>query len=155
MVNYFKKEAELNGVDIYLNTAFQKLEKNENNYKIVTSNGEFLTNKAVFALGYKNKEYFNIDLEIEKRQLFVLDLNLKKEQLNIPHTILKFNNGIIFYFLKKFDNGYKIVLGQEELFEHNLNPKPEDYFENLIKMNLSNNLFFLKKCKSGKNFMGF
>lgn len=156
LVNYFKKEAELNGIEIYSNTEFQKLEKNENDYRIITSNGEFLAKKVIFALGYKNKEYFNLEeLEVEKRQLFVLDINLKEEQLNIPHTIFKFNDGIIFYFLKKFNNGYKIVLGQEEIFKHNNEPVAENYFDDLIKMGLDKHLPFLRNAKLEKILWGF
>lgn len=156
LVNYFKKEAELNGVQIYSNTEFKKIEKNENNYKIITSNGEFLAQKIIFALGYKNKEYFNLEeLEVEKRQLFVLGLDLKEEQFKIPHTIFKFNNGIIFYFLKKFDDGYKIILGQEEIFEHNEEPVPENYFDDLMNMGLSESLPFLKNTKLEKILWGF
>lgn len=156
LVGYFKKQAEQNGVEIFNSHIFQKIEKENDFYKIITNQGEFLTKKAVFALGYKNKEYFNIDdLEIEKRQLFVLDLEVKSEQINIPHTIFKFKNGIIFYFIKKFDNGYKIVLGQEEIFEHNLEPKAEDYFNDLLNMGLDDVLPFLKMAKVEKILWGF
>ncbi|MCX7589983.1 MAG: NAD(P)-binding domain-containing protein [Patescibacteria group bacterium] len=155
LVDYFKDQAKLNRVEIFSETEFKKIEKFDNDYKIITSNGDFLSSKVIFAMGYKNKEYFNIDLEVEKRQLFVLDLELKLEQLQIPHTIFKFNDGIIFYFLKKFDDGYKLVLGQEEIFEHNLNPEPENYFDDLLNMGLVNVLPFLKNTKVKKILWGF
>jgi glycine/D-amino acid oxidase-like deaminating enzyme len=156
LVEYFKNAAQINGVKIYSNTEFQKIEKENGIYKIITNQGEFFGERVIFALGHKNKEYFNLEnIEIEKRQLFVLDLNLSPEQINLPHPILKFGSGIIFYFVKKFENGYKLVLGQEEIFEHNLNPEPENYFQNLIQMGLDEILPFLKNVQIEKILWGF
>ncbi len=106
-------------------------------------------------MGYKNKEYFNVPIEIEKRQLFVLDLRLNENQLKLPHTIIKFKNGIIYYFVKKFDEGYKLILGQEDIFEHSLTPEPENYFEELLNMGLGEILPFLKEAKVEKILWGY
>ena len=155
LINYFKKVAEENGVEIFNSTEFQKIEKAGENYKVITNKGEFLADKVIIAMGYKNKEYFDVPVEIEKRQLFVLNLEVKEEQLKIPHTIIKFKEGIIYYFLKKFDYGYRIVLGQEEIVEHSLEPKPENYFNDLISMGLGDVLPFLKKAEVEKILWGY
>ncbi|GIW67634.1 MAG: hypothetical protein KatS3mg096_502 [Candidatus Parcubacteria bacterium] len=155
LVNYFKKVAKENGVEIFNSTEFQKIEKDGEIYKIITNNGEFLADKVIFAMGYKNKEYLDVPIEIEKRQLFVLNLEVKEEQLKIPHTIIRFKDGIIYYFLKKFDYGYRIVLGQEEIIEHSLEPKPEDYFNDLLSMGLGDVLPFLKKAEVEKILWGY
>lgn len=155
LVNFFKKEAENNGVEIFSSVAFEKLEKENGVYKLITNKEEFFADRVIFALGYKNKEYFDIPIEIEKRQLFVLNLEIKEEQLKIPHTIIRFKGGIIFYFLKKFDYGYRLVLGQEEIIEHSLEPRPENYFNELISMGLVDILPFLKNAEPEKILWGY
>jgi flavin-dependent dehydrogenase len=155
LVDYLKKEGELNGLKIYNETEFQKIEQENDYYKIITNKEEFYAKKVIFSLGYKNKEYFNIPLEIEKRQLFVLDLEINEKNKNLPHTIIKFKNGIIYYFIKKFDDGYKLVLGQEDVFEQNDNLEPENYFKELLNMGLEEQLPFLKNTNVLKILWGF
>ncbi|GIW65538.1 MAG: hypothetical protein KatS3mg094_057 [Candidatus Parcubacteria bacterium] len=155
LVNYFKKVTEKNGVEIFNSSEFQKIEKGGEIYKIITNKGEFWADKVIFAMGYKNKEYLDVPIEIEKRQLFILNLEVKEEQLKIPHTIIRFRDGIIYYFLKKFDYGYRIVLGQEEIIEHSLEPKSENYFKDLLSMGLGDVLPFLKKAEVEKILWGY
>ncbi|GIW66993.1 MAG: hypothetical protein KatS3mg095_0891 [Candidatus Parcubacteria bacterium] len=155
LVNYFKNEAKNNGIEIFDSTEFQKLEKENEIYKVITNKGEFLAKKIIFAMGYKNKEYFDIPVDIEKRQLFVLNLEVKEEHLKIPHTIIRFKDGVIYYFLKKFDYGYRIVLGQEDVIEQSLESKPENYFDELISMGLGDVLPFLKKAEVEKILWGY
>ncbi|MEM5811860.1 MAG: FAD-dependent oxidoreductase [Candidatus Aenigmatarchaeota archaeon] len=155
LVSFFKKEAESNGVKIYSETEFEKLDKVGKLYKIVTNKGEFLTNKVVFAMGFKNKEHFHLDIDVEKRQLFVLDLEVTPERLTLPHTVFKFKEGVVYYFLKKFDDGYKIILGQEDVYEHNLDPIAEDYFNHLLEIGLIDILPFLRETRVEKILWGF
>ncbi len=155
LVEYLKQKMMENGVLIFNETEFLGYEKKESEYLIKTTKGDFLAKFVVAAMGYKNKEYFKAPLEIEKRQLFVLDLRLNEDQLKLPHTVIKFKEGIVYYFLKKFDDGYKLVLGQEDIFEHSLTPEPENYFNELINMGLSEILPFLKEAKVEKILWGY
>ncbi|MCM8787938.1 MAG: hypothetical protein NC935_07820 [Candidatus Omnitrophica bacterium] len=155
LVDYFKKVAKENGVEIFEGFSFENYEKSQDGYIVKTDKGEFLTKRIFFALGYKNKNLFNLDLEVEKRQLFVLDLPVNEERKSLPHTILKFQDGIVYFFIKKFDDGYRLVLGQEDIFEHSLEPEPENYFEKLLELGLDKQLPFLKNAKVEKILWGF
>jgi hypothetical protein len=155
LVNYLKNTAKENGIDIISDTEFIKINSQENGYILKTNKGDFQTKKVIFCLGYKNKEIFNLPLEIEKRQLFVLDININQENINLPHTIIKFKEGIVYFFIKKFDYGYRLLLGQEEIFEHSLEPKEENYFQDLLKLGLVDYLPFLKNANVEKILWGF
>ncbi len=155
LVNYFKNIAQENGVDIFSDTEFLKIERQNNNYILKTNKGDFETKGVIFALGYKNKEFFYLPLEIEKRQLFVLDININEKNINLPHTIIKFNGGVVYFFIKKFDYGYRLLLGQEDIFEHSLEPKEENYFPDLLKLGLTEVLPFLKNANVEKILWGF
>jgi glycine/D-amino acid oxidase-like deaminating enzyme len=155
VVEYLKSESQKNGLEIFSNNEFKEFKKDGDLYKVITDKNEYLTQRIFFALGYKNKEIFILPLEVEKRQLFVLDLEVDEKRLKLPHTILKFKEGIVYFFVKKFDDGYKIVLGQEDLMEHNDKYEPEDYFEKLLSMGLVDFLPFLKQAKVEKILWGF
>lgn len=155
LVDYFKKIAQESGVEIFEGVNYENYEQTKEGYIIKTDKGEFLANKIIFALGYKNKKLFNLDLEIEKRQLFVLDLPITEERKFLPHTILKFKEGVVYFFIKKFDDGYKLVLGQEDIIEHSLEAQPENYFEKLLEIGLDKLLPFLKNYKVEKILWGF
>ena len=155
LVDYFKENAQQKGIEIFSGFDFINFKKDSNNYLIKTNKTDFLTKRIIFALGYKNKEYFNLPLEIEKRQLFVLNMPITKEKEKLPHTVLKLKNGVIYFFIKKFDDGYKLVLGQEDIFEHSLKLEPEDYFNELLSEELLEILPFLKNSKVEKILWGF
>lgn len=155
LVDYFKKVAKENGVEIFEDLSYESYEKSEDGYIVKTDKTEFWTKRIIFALGYKNKNLFNLDLEVEKRQLFVLDLPIIEERMNLPHTILKFGDGVIYFFIKKFDDGYKLVLGQEDIVEHSLEPEPENYFEKLLELGIDKLLPFIKNSKVEKILWGY
>lgn len=155
LVDYFKKVAKKNGIEIFEGFNYENYEKVNDGYLVKTDKSEFLTKRIIFALGYKNKDLFNLKLEIEKRQIFVLDLTITNERFNLPHTILKFKDGIIYFFIKKFDDGYKLVFGQEDIFEHSLESKPENYFNELLSKGLLEILPFLRNAKVEKILWGF
>lgn len=156
LVNYLKEEAKKHGIDIFSATKYQSFKRNQNLYIVKTNKYNFLAKKLIFALGAKNKDFFKLPIEIEKRQLFVLDLILNEDQKIIPHTIFKIGQGIIFLFVKKIDDKNRLVLGQEDIYHHSLKAKPENYFKNLIyQKGVGEILPFLKKTRVDKILWGF
>lgn len=156
LVDYLKERARKQGIEIFSDVAYKNFKKNQNLYIVKTNKRDFFARNLFFALGAKNKELFKLPLEIEKRQLFILDLNLTEEQKTIPHTILKIGKGIVFFFIKKVNNKFKLVLGQEDIYQHSLIKKPENYFRDLIyQKGVGDVLPFLKKAKVEKILWGF
>lgn len=152
LIEFLKTKIKKMGVKIISRVNFINYTKEQNIYIVNTDKIKLKGKSIIFALGFKNKELFGINLEIEKRQLFVLKGNLKSI---LPHTILKIGKGILYFFTKKYDDGLKLVIGQENIWEHSLKPKPENYFKELISKEVIKILPFLKEAKLENILWGF
>lgn len=156
VVNYFVQQAKKNGVEVKENTTAQKLQQEGDKYKITTDKGAFMADKVLVAVGPSVKKLVpDAPVELEKRVLFILDLPVSEERKKLPHTIIPINNGWVYFFIKKVGDEFKVIVGQEELIEHNDKWEEENYFDELLKMGLAERAPFLKDAKVEKVLWGF
>jgi glycine/D-amino acid oxidase-like deaminating enzyme len=156
LVDYLVKVASKNGVTLQRETTVEGLKKEDGAYQINTNKGNFLASKVLLAVGPNIKKLLpEAPVKLEKRQLFVLDLPVNKERERLPHTIIPINDGWAYFFIKKIGDQYKLIVGQEELFEHNDEWEPEDYFDKLMETGLGEVAPFLRGAKVEKILWGF
>lgn len=155
-INYLLAESENSGVELQNGTKIEKVEKVGDEVVIRTDKGEFKAKKVLLALGYNNQLFLkDPEIEFEKRQLFVLDLPVTKEREDFPHTIVPLKEGWVYVFIKNINGELKMILGQEELVEHNDEWEEEDYFDKLVDLGLFDVMPFLKEAKVEKILWGF
>lgn len=155
-INYLLAESENSGVELQNGTKIEKVEKVGDEVVIRTDKGEFKAKKVLLALGYNNQLFLkDPEIEFEKRQLFVLDLPVTKEREDFPHTIVPLKEGWVYVFIKNINGELKMILGQEELVEHNEEWEEEDYFDKLVDLGLFDVMPFLKEAKVEKILWGF
>lgn len=155
LVNYFIMQATGRGLTLQGGTVLHSVAKEGGVYNLKTDKGIFTAKKVVLALGTVNKKFVDLDLEVEKRQLFVLNVPVDEYRKNFPHLIFPFHDGVVFVFVKNIKGEYKIVLGQEDVVEHNDAWEAEDYFQKLLELGLADTLTFLKDAKPENILWGF
>ncbi len=155
LVKYFIDQAKQNGVEYKPQTTLNSFEKQGDKYLVKTTGGEFLTEKAVLALGANNNKFTDKKIELEKRVLLVLDLPIDEAREKFPHTIIPFNDGWVYLFIKNIGGQLKMVLGEEDAVELDDLKGEENYLPELLEKGLDEIVPFLKEAKVEKILWGF
>jgi glycine/D-amino acid oxidase-like deaminating enzyme len=156
LVKYFLDEAEKSGVQVKYDSLVSSIVKTDDGYVVKLANEEYQSTKVLLAVGSQTPKFVpDLSLEFEKRQLFVLDVAVDDDRKHFPHLIFPFRGGVIFIFVKLINGEYKLVLGQEEILEHNSEWQEENYFKELLDMGLAEILPFIKDAHVEKILWGF
>ncbi len=156
LVNYFLAKAQEKGIEVKNNATLEKVEQTGEVYTLKTNNGSYQAKKVLLSVGNQIKNFIpEIDVVFEKRQLYVMDVKIDDSNRALPHTILRLKHGEIYFFIKKINDEYKLVVGQEDLFENNEEWEEENNYAKLLELGLTDLLPFLKNAKVEKILWGF
>jgi glycine/D-amino acid oxidase-like deaminating enzyme len=154
LINYFQKEF-TNAGGVLINSEVKSVDKADDGFKIITTDGELTSKKVLVAAGPNTDKLVpDFKLEYEKRQLFVLDLPVDENRKTFPHTIIPINDGVAYVFIKIIEGEYKMLVGQEDVVEDD-EQGPNDYYSELLKAGLSDRMPFLANTKPDKILFGY
>jgi len=148
LVQYFLSEAE-KSITVQRNSRLSNIEKLPKGGFVLTAGGKsYKTKRLLLALGVHNEDFIpDIKIVHNKRQIFVTDLPVDASREKMPHTIVPIGKGYGYVFIKKFPNGLKVVVGQEDVFDHSDETKAIDYYDKLMETTLGEVMPWLKDAK--------